>query len=92
MVALQIRDVPDDVRQKLSERARVQGQSLQGFLLSLVTAEAQRSANLALLERFAGRNDGSQLTGAGGADSLASARAERDASLFGRSAESDDIT
>ena len=62
MVALQIREVPDDIRQTLADRAAARGQSLQSFLLSLVTAEARRSTNLALLQRFDGRHDGSQLS------------------------------
>ncbi|MGI8592594.1 MAG: FitA-like ribbon-helix-helix domain-containing protein, partial [Nakamurella sp.] len=41
MVALQIREVPDDIRQALADRAAARGQSLQSFLLSLVTAEAR---------------------------------------------------
>lgn len=76
---MQIRDVPDDVRQTLAERARARGQSLQAFLLSLVEDEARRSANLALLERFAGRDDGSRLSAAEATDALDSARTDRDA-------------
>ena len=41
MVALQIRDVPDDVHQTLSGRAAARGQSLQSFLLTLVIDEAR---------------------------------------------------
>jgi antitoxin FitA len=83
MVAMQIRDVPDDVRRALAERARAQGQSLQAFLLSLVQAEARRSANLALLDRFAGRTDGSRLTASEGTDILDAARADRQGRLTG---------
>jgi len=59
MVALQIRDVPDEVRDILADRAQQLGQSLQAYLLSLVTDEAQRANNLALLEAFEDRVDGS---------------------------------
>ncbi|GAA0933477.1 MULTISPECIES: hypothetical protein [Streptomyces violaceusniger group] len=58
MVALQIRDVPDEVRDILAERARQLGQSLQGYLLDLVKHEAERAGNVALLQRFEGRSDG----------------------------------
>lgn len=58
MVALQIRDVPDEVRDILAERARQLGQSLQGYLLDLVRSEAERAGNIALLQRFEGRSDG----------------------------------
>ena len=81
MVALQIRDVPDGVRQALAERAAAQGQSLQAFLLALVSKEAERAANLTLLQSFARRTDGSRLSAAEVADSLAVARAERDGRL-----------
>jgi antitoxin FitA len=84
MVALQIRDVPEEVRDALAERARARGQSLQTFLLSLVREEARRSRNLALLDRFAGRADGSKLTVGEAADAIAQARAERDEQLIGR--------
>lgn len=85
MVALQIRDVPDDVRRTLAERARTRGQSLQAFLLSLVEEEARRSANLALLDRFAGRDDGSRLSVDQAADALDGARADRDRQFAGPS-------
>lgn len=91
MVALQIRDVPDDVRQALADRARARGQSLQAFLLSLVEDEARRSANLALLDRFAGRDDGSRLAAGEVTEALGSARAERDAQLAGRPASAGDV-
>ena len=84
MVALQIRDVPEDVRQTLAERARARGQSLQAFLLSLVEDEARRSANLALLDRFVGREDGSRLSVSVATDALDRASAERDVEVVGR--------
>ncbi|WP_211319621.1 FitA-like ribbon-helix-helix domain-containing protein [Quadrisphaera granulorum] len=62
MVALQIRDVPDDVRDELARRAEAAGQSLQAFLLTLVTAEAQRSRNATLPRTFEGRSDGARLS------------------------------
>lgn len=85
MVALQIRDVPADVRDALAERARARGQSLQAFLLSLVEDEARRSVNLALLDRFSGRDDGSRLSAAEAIDALDSARASRETQLAGPS-------
>lgn len=81
MVAMQIRDVPDDVRQALAERARARGQSLQAFLLWLVEEEAHRSRNLALLDRFAGRDDGSRLTAGSASDAVGQARVQRDREL-----------
>lgn len=78
MIALQIRNVPDDVREALVERARAKGQSLQTFLLSLVEEEARRSTNAALLERFADRSDGSRLTSDELTAEVDHLRAERD--------------
>jgi hypothetical protein len=60
MVALQIRDVPDDVRDVLAAQARTRGQSLQAYLLELVETQARRLNNAALLDRFAGRSDGTR--------------------------------
>ncbi|HEX8095039.1 FitA-like ribbon-helix-helix domain-containing protein [Jatrophihabitans sp.] len=81
MVALQIRDVPDDVRRRLADRAAARGQSLQSFLLALVTEEAERSANLAIVQRFAERTDGSRLSAAEVTDALDLARADREGRL-----------
>jgi len=58
MVALQIRDVPDEVRDVLVAQARRRGQSLQAYLLDLVRQQAQRANNAILLGRFSGRDDG----------------------------------
>lgn len=57
-VALQIRDVPEDVRDALASVAHQRGQSLQSFLLALVEREAGFARNLALLSRLEGREDG----------------------------------
>jgi hypothetical protein len=83
MVSLQIRDVPEDVRRVLVERARARGQSLQAFLLWLVEEEAHRSRNLDLLNRFAARRDGSRLAASEVIEALDEARVERDATLVG---------
>jgi hypothetical protein len=84
MVALQIRDVPDDVRDRLAELAKIRGQSMQALLLALVTEEARRSANVALLERFSARDDGSRLSYAESAEMVDKTRSERQAHLTGR--------
>jgi hypothetical protein len=78
MVALQIRDVPEDIRDALVVQARTRGQSLQGLLLELVTTEARRARNLAVLDRFGGRADGVRTRSGELAEDLAVARSERD--------------
>lgn len=49
MVALQIRDVPDEVRDALAAEADERGQSLQGYLLDLVRREVGFLHNRAVL-------------------------------------------
>jgi len=53
-VALQIRNVPDDVRDALVERASQLGQSMQAFLLDVVQREAKMARNAQVFERTAG--------------------------------------
>lgn len=53
-VALQIRNVPDEVRDALVERASQRGQSMQAFLLDLVQREARLARNATMFERTAG--------------------------------------
>lgn len=52
-VALQIRDVPDEVRDVLAAEAKRQGQSVQGFLLAVVEREARLLRNGYAFERTA---------------------------------------
>ncbi len=54
VVALQIRDVPDDVRDAIAQRAALQGQSVQAYLLDLVQREARMLRNAEAFERTAG--------------------------------------
>ncbi|MFF3670056.1 hypothetical protein [Microtetraspora malaysiensis] len=77
MVALQIRDVPAEVRDALAEQANARGMSLQGLLLELVTTEARRSRNLDILKR-AGDRPGTHRSEVGeAAKELAAIRSER---------------
>ncbi|MFF9015271.1 hypothetical protein ACF09C_20185 [Streptomyces sp. NPDC014870] len=77
MVALQIRDVPDEIRDILADRAQQLGQSLQAYLLALVTNEAARANNIALLRSFEDRTDGTRATTAEAVAEIADAREER---------------
>jgi hypothetical protein len=76
-VALQIRDVPEDIRDALADLARQRGQSLQTFLLALVAREARFARNVALLRQFDDRDDG--VSDHSVTDVLDRARAEQDA-------------
>ena len=81
MVALQIRDVPEELRDRLSELASQRGQSLQAYLFDLVSDEARRQDNLAVLDRFGHGAYGTRLSSTDIDDALRAARAERDAEL-----------
>jgi predicted transcriptional regulator len=81
MVALQIRDVPDDLRDRLSKLARQRGQSLQAYLFDVIRDEARRQDNLAVLDRFSHSAYGSRLSQADVDGALRSARAGRDEEL-----------
>lgn len=50
-VALQIRDVPDDVRDTIAAEARREGLSVQAYLLQLVEREARVLRNVEAFER-----------------------------------------
>lgn len=82
-VALQIRDVPEDVRDVLAARAEQSGESLQRFLLRLVTREAAHQANLAILAGLQ-LADGGLTSAESVLDVLDRSRAERDDELSGR--------
>lgn len=82
-VALQIRDVPEDVRDALAARAEQSGESLQRFLLRLVTREAAHQHNLAILGGLQ-LAEGGLASGESVLDALDRSRAERDDELSGR--------
>jgi antitoxin FitA len=80
-VAIQIRDVPEDVRDMLAEMARMRGQSLQAYLLQVIKAEARKSRNATLLARFEGRDDGYAASPGEAAAEVSEGRAAREARL-----------
>jgi antitoxin FitA len=80
-VALQIRDVPEDVRDVLAEMARMRGQSLQAYLLQVIKTEARKSQNASMLARFEGRDDGYAASPAEAATEVSEMRAAREARL-----------
>ena len=78
-VVLTIRDVPEDVRDLLAEGAREQGQSLQGYLLSVLRQQARFSRNRYLLAEIEGDlavDGGAGADTPDAADLLAQARTE----------------
>jgi plasmid stability protein len=77
MVAIQIRGVPDEVRDALSRRAHAQGQSLQAFLYDVVVREASFANNIAVLDSLASWRSGSTASAQDVLDVLDEARRER---------------
>jgi plasmid stability protein len=77
MAYLQIRDVPDSVRDVLAERARERGQSLNMYLREVVLREASFAQNRVLVDQVAARRGGSRFTAE---DVLAARDAARDRS------------
>ncbi len=55
MAHLQIRDVSDEVREVLAERARERGQSLNMYLREVVIREASFARNRALIDDIVAR-------------------------------------
>ncbi len=93
-VAITIRDVPEDVRDALGEDARQQGQSLQAFLLGVLTRQARFARNqriLAAVERELAGGDGAGPDAPDAAQVLAAARARRDDGRPGGRSDSDGV-
>jgi len=83
MVALQIRDVSEDVRDILASEAEERGQSLQAYLLAMVNAQAARKRNSALIRRLRATGGGSNMTLEEVNELKYQQRAERDRQVLG---------
>jgi len=59
---LQIRDIPDDVRDVLAQRAKDRGQSLNSYLRDVVLREASFANNQALIDRVIATRGDSKFT------------------------------
>lgn len=75
---LQIRNVPDEARRALKARAAARGESLNAYLLELVSREVARPTVGEVLERATRR---SERAGVSAVDVLDAARTERDEQL-----------
>lgn len=77
MVLIQIRDVPEAVRDELARKAAAAGQSMQSYLLSELTRLAERPsmAEIARRAQARARDSGSTVTML---DAVAAVRAVRD--------------
>lgn len=78
MVSIQIRDVPERVRDTLAEVARSRGQSMQAYLHDLLEEDARRASNIASLKRLRAMGGGYVATPGETAGELDAIRAERE--------------
>ncbi len=62
MAILQIRDVPDEVRDVLADRARERGQSLNRYLCEIVVREAAFAQNRGLIDEVVSARGRSRFT------------------------------
>ena len=83
MVALQIRGVSEEVRDRLAGAAARRGQSLQAYLLDVVNSQARRDRNRELIASLRGRTDGTQTTLEESMELKYRLRAERDRRMLG---------
>jgi hypothetical protein len=77
MPLIQVRDVPEEVRDELARRAALAGKSLQSYLLGELTRLAERPSMAEIIERAQARAraTGSAVTMS---DAVAAVRADRD--------------
>ena len=78
MVSIQVRDVPEQVRDTLAEMARARGQSMQAYLLALLEEDARRARNVVLLRELRQAKGGYVAVPAETTEELREIRAERD--------------
>lgn len=81
MTNVQVRDVPADVLDALKKLAAKRQQSLQGYLLDLLKAEAAVETNRAIFEEAAADAAGYAADADETAESVRQARQERDRNL-----------
>ena len=78
---VQIRNVPEDVRRALKARAVAEGESLNSFLLRLITREVQRPTVAEVFARAAQRDERAT---ASSVDVIREGRDDRDRAAGGR--------
>jgi antitoxin FitA len=78
MVNIQVREVPEQVRDTLAEVARSQGKSMQAYLLALLEEDARQARNVMLLRRVREAGGGYVATPGETAKEIGAIRTERD--------------
>jgi plasmid stability protein len=85
---IQIRNVPEDVSERLKARAAAQGRSLNAYMLDLLESEVGRPSKAEVVARLNARGPlGRGLRGGEAAELIREARAERDAQLMAASSD-----
>ena len=79
---IQIRNVPEDVHQRLKARASAQGRSLNSYMLELIEREAGSMSKEEVAARIRARGPLGKPDGRSAADYIREAREERDAQLM----------
>lgn len=79
---LQIRNVPEQTRRALKQRAAARGESLNTYLLSVLAAEVERPTVAEVMDRAARR---SERATASALDAVRRGRVERDKDVASRS-------
>lgn len=74
---LQIRNVPDEARRALKARAAERGESLNAYLLNLLTREVARPTVAEVLDRAARRSERATASAVGALDEARSGRDEQ---------------
>lgn len=78
MVSVQIRDIPEQVRDTLADVARSRGQSMQTYLRNLLEEDARRAGNIAMLQQLRSIGGGERAEAGAAAEELDAVRNERD--------------
>jgi plasmid stability protein len=91
-VMMQVRNLPDEVHQRLKERAAEARMSLSDYVADQLAKHVAYRSNRQIIEDFRRRNPGLSLTGETAAESIHAAREENDAKFDRIAAERKDQT
>ncbi|WP_335986026.1 FitA-like ribbon-helix-helix domain-containing protein [Glycomyces sp. MUSA5-2] len=83
MVNIQVRDVPEELRNTLAAEAKERGQSMQAYLLTLFEEAGRRTRAIAMLRRLDSMGGGYSGPGSDAVEEIAEQRAERDRRILG---------
>jgi plasmid stability protein len=79
---IQVRNVPDDVLEKLKSRAAAQGKSLNAYMLALLEREVERATTAEVIAQIRTEGPLGKPDQVSAAEYIRAAREERDAQLM----------